>query len=292
MIISFPVLISETVDKEIIPYLLKAIERRFALNYIPILQNIVKKEIESNLENVSPEGIIINGEGFNEKLLESDSGVGIQILTSDSTKINSDQPFFITLRVTTVERTTQDYIFGFKALALIATEALSIFEHEMDTSRYWIYRTARKFFGDSFIWDMTTWYKKIFDQAAPKSKEFQLQKVLFSEDQERIAVLSINDIDKTKFENEDPRYHPLASKNLEDSRWSSLYLDDSLNKRIYMWDQTMPKFSNIITYDMLYKNTLNVLPEEIDKAKQRNTSLFSKRAPMSWLTEKIFGKKI
>lgn len=294
MIISFPVLISETVDKEIAPYLLKAIERRFALNYVPILQKIIQKELADievdHVQSDVPEGIMLTGDSFDNAKLTEGLTAGIQVISADSGKLNSDQPFFITLRVTTEGRITQDYVFGFKALSLITRDALKVFEAEMNDSRYFIFRTARKMFGDSFLWKMTTWYRKIFDRELTKESSFQVQKVLFSEEQERIAILSINDLDKQSFEESNPDYTILSSKHLESSRWSSLYLDDSLNKRIYMWDQTMPKFSNIISYDMLYKNTLNMLPEEIDKSKQRNTSLFSKRAPITWLQEKIFGK--
>ena len=294
MVITFPVLVSETVDKDILPYLLKAIERKFALDYIPILQKLVKKELLSNVQSVNDnviESIVLEGDGFDKtKLMEGDS-IGIQVVTADSNKINSDQPFFITLKVTTESRIQQDFVFGFKALSLISPNALNLFTEEMDVARYWLHKNALKLFGDRFSWFMTKWYTKMFDSKYSKSREFATKKVLFSENRERIALLSINDLTREELENNDPETTPISTDNLEDSRWSALYLDDSLNKRIYMWDQQIPKFSTIITYDMLYKNNLNVLPEQMDKAKQRNTSLFSKKAPMSWVIEKVFGKR-
>jgi hypothetical protein len=288
MVISFPVLVSETTDKEILPYLLKAIERKYALDYVDVLQNIVKKEMDKANEHLESkneiEGVIISDN--KEALLEGE--FGIQIVQSDSNKLNSDQPFFITLRVTTTGRVTQDFVFGFKALSMVTKDAMKLFKHELEVSSYTINRLARKYFGEKFIWSLVKWYNKIFDKEYTKTKEFEARKVLFSEERERIVILSSNDLSIEEFKDNDPDETPLSSDNLSDSRWSSVYIDDSLNKRIYMWDESMPKFANVITYDMLYKNTLGILPEQVDKAKQRNTSLFSKRAPLNWSITKLY----
>lgn len=291
MIITFPVLISETVDKDILPYLLKTIERKFALDYVPILQKIVKSKLkESHLESKSNViELILLSEIDDTKHMESSSDVGIQVIQGESNKMSSDQPYFITLRITTASRVSQDFVFGFKALALITTDAFKIFQDELDDSRYFIHRWSRKLLGEKVIWTLSNWYNKVFNKEKTKTRAYQTNKVLFDEEKERVVILSVNDLTREEFEYNDPDDTPISSDNLKDSRWSSLYLDDSLNKRIFVWDQSMPKFSNIITYDMLYKNTLNILPEQIDKSKQRNTSLFNKRAPMSWLVKKIFG---
>jgi hypothetical protein len=287
MVISFPVLVSETTDKEILPYLLKAIERKFALDYMDVLQNIVKKELDKANKHLESSGnieaVIIEGK---EELLESE--FGIQIVTSDSSKLNSDQPFFITLRVTTTGRVTQDFVFGFKALSMVSKDAMKIFKNELEVSSYTINRLARKFFGEKFIWSLVKWYNKIFDKEYMKTKEFEARKVLFSEEKERIVVLGSNDLSVDEFKDNNPDETPLSSDNLSQSRWSAVYIDDSLNKRIYMWDEDMPKFANVITYDMLYKNTLGILPEQVDKAKQRNTSLFKKQAPLNWSISKLY----
>jgi len=291
MVISFPILVSETVDKDILPYLLKAIERKFALDYMPVLEDMIKTKLSSHLESKGSdeiEGIIIEDES--EKLegmhhLESDA-FGIQVMPSESNKLNGDQPYFITIRVTTVSRITHDYIFGFKALALVTTDAYKIFRDEMDESRYYVHRLIRKMFSDKFIWKMVTWYNKIFNSDATKTNEWETKKVLFSESKERLCVLSINDISKEEFEHGDADKTPISSDILADSRWSGLYLDDSLNKRIYAWDEKTPKFASIIPYDVLYKAALGILPEQIDKAKQKGTSFFSRKVPFS----KVFGR--
>ena len=65
MVISFPILVSETVDKDILPYLLKAIERKFALDYMPVLQDMIRDELtggnhlESKHSEDNIEGVII-----------------------------------------------------------------------------------------------------------------------------------------------------------------------------------------------------------------------------------------
>lgn len=292
MIITFPVLVSKTVDTEILPYLLKVIERKFALAYLPVLQDIVRKEMMSannSIKNI--ECIILENEDYSksgEQHFEATTSIhGIQVITAESNKLNSDQPYFLTLRITTTSRVTQDYVFGFKTLALVTDETYDIFVEELDKSRYLLNRLARKLLGEKFLWKIVNWYKKVFRNSETKTKKFETQKILFEKDRERIAILSSNDIDKEDFENADPDDTPLSSGNLKDSRWSSLYIDDSLNKRFYSWDQDLPMFSNVISYDILYKTILGMLPEQVDKAKERNTSMFSKRVPQSFVIQKL-----
>lgn len=293
MVISFPILVSETVDKDILPYLLKAIERKFALDYMPILQDMIKEELsgDKHLESKhsdSIEGVILEDECEKmEKthLMESEE-FGIQVIPTETNKINGDQPYFLTLRVTTIGRIIHEYMFGFKALALVTTDAYKIFRNEMDDSRYYVHKIIRKMFSDKFIWKMVTWYNKIFDSEGTKTSEWETKKVLFSESKERLCVLSINDVSKEEFETGRYNDTPISSEVLADSRWSGLYLDDSLNKKIYAWDDKTPKFASIITYDVLYKAALGVLPEQIDKAKQKGTSFFSRKIPFN----KIWGR--
>ena len=212
-------------------------------------------------------------------LLEGEEAYGIQVITAESNKLMNDQPYFITLRITTASKITHDVVVGFKGSTVISRDALSIFEDDLDDSRYWLYREARKLLSEETIWNMQEYYRKIFNPSMDsdeKRKHFT-KKVLFSEHTERIAVLSSNDINKESFEFANKDDVPLSAGNLKRSQFSALYLDDSLNKKIYMWDQNNISFASIITYDMLFKNTLNVLPEEVDQAKQRNTSLFSRR---------------
>ena len=212
-------------------------------------------------------------------LLEGEDAYGIQVITAESNKLMNDQPYFITLRITTASKITHDVVVGFKGSTVISKDALLIFEDNLDDSRYWLYREARKLLSEETLWNMQEYYRKIFnpDMDSDEKRKHFTRKVLFSEHTERIAVLSANDISKESFEYSNKDDVPLSAGNLKRSQFTALYLDDSLNKKIYMWDQNNISFASIITYDMLFKNTLNVLPEEVDQAKQRNTSLFSRR---------------
>lgn len=292
MVISFPILVSETVDKDILPYLLKAIERKFALDYLPILEQMVRTELDKSESRVEcVEGIIIEGEHKNiSKQLILESDFGIQVKPAESNKINSDQPYFVTVTVTTASRVTQEYVFGFKAISLITAEALDVFRDELYESNYYLHRLVRKMFGAKFIWQMYKWYQKIFNNDYTKSEEYETKKVLFSEEKERLCVLSVNDLTRESFERNDPNEDPLSSKLLSKARWSGLYLDDSINKRIYFWDEKTPKFSAIIPYDMLYKAALGVLPEQIEKAKQKDKFLFSRTMPADSIFNKVLKK--
>lgn len=287
MIITFPILISETVDKEVLPYLVKAIERNFALLYLPALESAIKKQM--NQKHIVDPYMLFNTPDGNMKLLlnldsdapllEGEDAYGIQVITAESNKLMNDQPYFITLRITTASKITHDVVVGFKGSTVISKDALSIFEDNLDDSRYWLYREARKLLSEETLWNMQEYYRKIFnpDMDNDEKRKHFTRKVLFSEHTERIAVLSANDISKESFEYSNKDDVPLSAGNLKRSQFTALYLDDSLNKKIYMWDQNNISFASIITYDMLFKNTLNVLPEEVDQAKQRNTSLFSRR---------------
>lgn len=287
MIITFPILISETVDKEVLPYLVKAIERNFALLYLPALESAIKKQM--NQKHIVDPYMLFNTPDGNMKLLlnldsdapllEGEDAYGIQVITAESNKLMNDQPYFITLRITTASKITHDVVVGFKGSTVISRDALSIFEDNLDDSRYWLYREARKLLSEETLWNMQEYYRKIFnpDMDSDEKRKHFTRKVLFSEHTERIAVLSANDINKESFEYSNKDDVPLSAGNLKRSQFTALYLDDSLNKKIYMWDQNNISFASIITYDMLFKNTLNVLPEEVDQAKQRNTSLFSRR---------------
>ncbi len=287
MIITFPILISETVDKEVLPYLVKAIERNFALLYLPALESAIKKQMNHKhisdpyrlFDTADGSPVLLMNLDADAPLLEGEEAYGIQVITAESNKLMNDQPYFITLRITTASKITHDVVVGFKGSTVISRDALSIFEDDLDDSRYWLYREARKLLSEETIWNMQEYYRKIFNPSMDsdeKRKHFT-KKVLFSEHTERIAVLSSNDINKESFEFANKDDVPLSAGNLKRSQFSALYLDDSLNKKIYMWDQNNISFASIITYDMLFKNTLNVLPEEVDQAKQRNTSLFSRR---------------
>ena len=300
MVITFPVLISETVDKEMLPYLIKAVERRVALDY----SSLIEKDIRSKLDKMHIESITTKLMNYDlqptlrlhlnedRPMLQEDVGsYGTQIIDNvESNKLLNDQPYFITIRVTTTSKVVQDFTFGFKGLSLVSKDALEIFEKNLDSSRYWIYRKARQLLSDKNVWKLVSIYKKMFgDKEDPRM--VYTEKVLFSENVERICILSTNDINRETFEYSKKEDVPLSVGNLKRSQFSTLYVDDSLNKRIYCWDQDDIKFASIITYDMIYKNTLNVLPEQIDKAKQRNTSLFSKRAPTSFAFKNMFGKR-
>ena len=294
MVITFPVLISETVDKEMLPYLIKAVERRVALDY----SSLIEKDIRSKLDKMHIESTTTKLMNYDlqptlrlhlnedRPMLQEDVGsYGTQIIDNvESNKLLNDQPYFITIRVTTTSKVVQDFTFGFKGLSLVSKDALEIFEKNLDSSRYWIYRKARQLLSDKNVWKLVDIYKKMFG-----GKEDP--RMVFSENVERICILSTNDINKETFEYSKKEDVPLSVGNLKRSQFSTLYVDDSLNKRIYCWDQDDIKFASIITYDMIYKNTLNVLPEQIDKAKQRNTSLFSKRAPTSFAFKNMFGKR-
>ena len=291
MVISFPILVSQTVDKDILPYLLKAVERKFAVDYMPVLEEIVKNELVEQAGNMEQhlEGIIITGEHKNiskQIMLENDGNFGIQVRMSEMNKLNTDQPYFITIIVTTPSRVTQEFVFGFKAISLVADNALQIFEEELHKSSYYFHRVARKLFTSKFIWTMHKWYNKVFYNEYTKTRTYEIKKVLFSEERERLCILSINDISKEEFETADPEETSLSSELLRYSRWSGLYMDDHLNKRIYFWDEKTPQFSSLITYDSLYKNTLGSLPEQIEKAKQKDKFLFSRKIP----TDSIFQK--
>lgn len=297
MVITFPILISETVDKEMLPYLIKAIERKFALDYVPLLEQHIHdlldkgsayvKKVTSNFD-AQPKLTLIADEN-REFLSESDS-YGTQVIPGESNKLMSDQPYTVTIRVTTIGRVTKDFTFGFKGLSIITKDAEKVFENNLDQNRYWVYREARKLLSDKTVWNLISFYRKLFGSKKDE-RLIYTEKILFSENTERICVLSANDLNRENFEFGNKNYEALTVGNLKRSQFSSLYLDDSLNKRIYMWDQSKLNLSSIITYDMLYKSSLNVLPEQVDKAKQRNTSLFSKKAPTSFAIQKIMGSK-
>lgn len=296
MVITFPVLISETVDKEILPYLLKAIERKVALDYAPILDNLVKEKLDAMGSNYSLAGndevptlhLHINSDEYIP--LSEGMAYGTQIIMSESDKLSSDQPYFVTIRVTTTDRVVQDFVFGFKALSLVSPYTLEIFEENLDSSRYWIYRKAKELLDDKLSYKLVRMYEKLFLDKNEDKKKVYTKKIMFADKAERVCILSANDIDKESFEYAKKDKVPLSVGNLKRSQFASLYLDDSLNKKVYYWDQDKIHFASVITYDMIYKNTLNVLPEQIDKAKQRNTSLFSKKASTSFVFSKVLKK--
>lgn len=303
MIISFPILISETVDKEMLPYLVKAIERNFALTYIPALENAIREQM--NKKHISDPYTLFNTRDGSSKLilnldenaplLEAEEAYGIQVIPGESNKLMNDQPYFITLRITTSTKITHDVLVGFKGSTVVSRDALSIFEDNLDESRYWLYREARKMLSEDTVWKMQEYYRKIFnpDQSSDEKRKHFTKKVLFSEHTERVAVLSANDLSKESFEYSKSDDVALSAGNLKKSQFSALYLDDSLNKKIYMWDQNSVSFASIITYDMLFKNNLNALTEEVGQAKQKDTSLFSKRIGIEMFKSKIaeFSKR-
>ena len=301
MVITFPILISETVDKEMLPYLIKAVERKFALDYTPILEKHIQDILEHKNKHVSvlpsnydkPPVLKLILKDELSPLLEADSSLvyGTQVIHDESNRLMTDQPYTITIRVTTAGHITQDFTFGFKGLTLITNDAYEVFERNLDQSRYWVYRQARKLLSDKTVWKLVDFYRKIWGTKDDK-RLIYTEKVLFSENTERICILSANDLAKEDFEYSDKDKEPLSVGNLKRSQFSSLYLDDSLNKRIYVWDQSDISFSSIITYDMLFKTSINVLPEQVDKAKQRGLQMFgSRKVPTKFVFKKIMESR-
>ena len=209
MVITFPVLISETVDKEMLPYLIKAVERRVALDY----SSLIEKDIRSKLDKMHIESTTTKLMNYDlqptlrlhlnedRPMLQEDVGsYGTQIIDNvESNKLLNDQPYFITIRVTTTSKVVQDFTFGFKGLSLVSKDALEIFEKNLDSSRYWIYRKARQLLSDKNVWKLVDIYKKMFG-GKEDPRMVYTEKVLFSENVERICILSTNDINKETFE--------------------------------------------------------------------------------------------
>ena len=71
----------------------------------------------------------------------------------------------------------------------------------------------------------------------------------------------------------------------------NLWLDDSIHSRLFNWTADSKDYATLLSYDLVYKSILGVLPETLEKAKERNTSLFKRRLPANYVA-KILSKQV
>jgi len=321
MIVTFPSIISTLVDQDIIPYILKLLERNLAIEYEEQLKQLslnlittarIKKQNYNKKDLFTDKYFMKNLDKLNKVLLSNEFGkrlnfkiylkdyelykqvenkevleeqlTSIQVFRPRSQDISLVEPYWVRI-VVVYDGNTHEFIFAIKCLALETNYARDIImsDYRMLSSR--VHRIMLSFFRSRRGRRFYYWVVHRFSKEENRDQIYNLRKIIYN-NTEQILILSINEATVQEL-----RSHQSFFQRIQELDWDKIIIDDPVSRRLFFIDSNQnSNFANIITYDSVYKFALGSVPETISKNKSTISKMFHKKINIKEL-EKIFKEE-